>query len=97
VTDEQEGRAVFAANLADEGKGLAGVLVVEVARRLIGEDELGTVGERPSDSHALLLAGGKLVGKMSETMAETDPLQHFLGVGFVRATRAEAHPEHHVF
>ena len=35
VTDEQQRRAVFAARFADEGQRFAGVLVVEIAGRLV--------------------------------------------------------------
>ena len=76
MADEEQRGAVFAAGLADESERFAGVFVVEVAGGLVGEHELGVVRERAGDGDALLLAGGKLAGIMSQPVAEPNAGQH---------------------
>ncbi len=49
----------------------AGV-AVEVARRLVGEQKVRLVGERPRQGHALLLATRELARIVLEPMLETD-------------------------
>ena len=46
--------------------------LVEIAGRLVGEDEGGLGRERPGHGHALLLAAGELAGEMRLAMREAD-------------------------
>ena len=96
VTDEQQGGAIFAARLPDEGQRLAGVLVVEIAGRLIRQHQLGLIGQGSRDGDPLLLAAGELPGIVCQPMAQADALQEFfcqIAVG----PRSEGHAEQHVF
>ena len=61
--------------LADERERFAGVRVVEVAGRFVGEDELGPVGQRPGDGDALLLPGGKLARQVVQLRFQPDALE----------------------
>ena len=78
-------------------------LGVEVACRLVGEEERGPVDERPRQRHALLFAAGKLRGIMPLAVFEAHlpqevrrlPGQH--GRRFPRATPAQFGGDHHVF
>ena len=49
-----------ACSVAQQREHLLGVLGVEVARRLVGHDELGVADHRPRDGDALLLAAREL-------------------------------------
>ena len=53
----------------DEPAGRA----VEIAGRLVGEQQRGLGNQGARDRHALLLAARKLPGIMAEAMAEPDP------------------------
>ena len=46
--------------------------LVEVAGRLVGEDEARAGGERPADGDALLLAAGELLGVAGEEGVEAE-------------------------
>jgi len=49
-----------------------GGFAVEIARWLVGEQDLRLIDERSRDRHALLLSSGKLAGKMSRAVRESD-------------------------
>src|SRR5208282_1983594 len=49
--------------------------VIEVAGRLVAEQDLGVVGERASDRDALLLAAREARRPMSGAGRETDPVE----------------------
>jgi hypothetical protein len=62
VRDHDDGdarRARQGLEQAQHGRGRAGV---EVARRLVGKQQPGAVGERAGDRHPLALAAAQLVG-----------------------------------
>src|SRR5262245_28394972 len=61
VRDHADGRA-FAVQLAQEVHDRLAVPRVEVAGRLVGEQDRGPPRERAGDRHALLLAAGELRG-----------------------------------
>ena len=54
---------------------LAARLAVEVARRLIREDELRRPAQRARNRDALLLAAGKLRGEVIDARGEADLVQ----------------------
>jgi hypothetical protein len=66
---------------------LEGVDRVEVAGRLVGDDELGLIDDRAADGDALLLAARELVGEMLRLVGEIHELEDIghvardLGVG----------------
>ena len=49
---------------------------VEVAGRLVGEDDERAVHESPGDGHALLLAARQLIGQPVALLAEADQFEH---------------------
>jgi hypothetical protein len=56
VADENERGAFLAAGLTDELKRFGCVRLIEAARGLIGQDQLGPIGQRAGERDALLLA-----------------------------------------
>ena len=62
VGDHDDGLAELGHRAAQEGQHLGGGVRVQVARRLVGEDQLGPADEGPGAGAALLLAAGHLVG-----------------------------------
>src|SRR6478735_6726686 len=63
---------------------------VEVAGRLVGEDDPRPAGERSGDRNALLLTAGELVGLVLEAIGEADGGDHRvvpLGVGLAAGDR----------
>ena len=70
VGDDHQRRAGFRAAFKQQvGHGVAG-RGVEIARRLVGEDQRRTRGDGAGDGHALLLAARKLRGVVIGAMAE---------------------------
>ena len=57
---------------AHEREDLAAGAAVEVAGRLVGEDQLRLRRQRPGDGDALLLAAGELARAVLEAVAEAD-------------------------
>ena len=47
---------------------------IEVAGRLVGEDEVRIVDQAAGDGHALLLTAGELRGPMLQPLAQADHL-----------------------
>src|SRR5688572_12950680 len=62
VGHEQHGHAVLLADAQDEVLEVAARLRVDRRERLVHEQDLRLVGERPGDRHALLHAAGQLPG-----------------------------------
>src|SRR5882757_5908783 len=72
--EEQRG-TLIGAGFAEQRECLGGQRGVEIARGLVGEHELGAVGERARDGDALLLADGKLARVIREPVRESDALE----------------------
>ena len=77
VSDDDERDAVLAGEIEQDGHDFRAVVGVEVARRLVGEEDFRLVDDRAGDGDALLLATGKLGGKVVGAIAETDTLERF--------------------
>ena len=82
--DDHHGLAVVG-DIAQDAEHLLGRSGVEITGRLVGHDDLGAVGERPRQRHALALATGKLIGPLGGLLAEPQrrqqahrPLVHIL-------------------
>ena len=56
---------------------------VEVAGRLVGEDQRRLVDQRPGDAHPLLLAAGELARQVAQALPEAHPAQRLLGLAAV--------------
>jgi hypothetical protein len=76
VGDDHGGASLFPRELGDEPVDQPGVLAVELARGLVGEEEAGAVGDRGAHGHALLLAARELGGARAGALAQPDALEH---------------------
>ena len=95
VRDHQNGVPGFVKLLEElQDDGFVGL--VEIAGGLVGKNEFRLIDQRASDGHALLLAAGKLRGKMRQAIAETHAAQ---GVGGLRLVGGAMKilRQHHVF
>ena len=79
VGDEDDGDALVLVELLEHFKDLLAGVGIEVPRRLVGEEHLGAVDERPRDGDALLLAAGELGGLMVDAVRQADFVQHLHG------------------
>src|SRR5580704_4512817 len=95
VSDHEDGVA-FAMKLAKQADDGFLVGLVEIAGGLVGKDELGMVDERASHGDALLLATGKLRGKVGDAVGESDAGEGGASFVFVRSAM-EILREHDVF
>ena len=75
VGDKDEGRGVFSDVVEDQGYHLARGLAVEVARRLVGQDDPRPVYQRPRNGDTLALAAAQLVGPVIQPRPEPDGFQ----------------------
>src|SRR5262252_2348630 len=69
--------APLAARLAQERHHVAGILIVEIAGRFIGENECRIVGERSCNCNALLLTATELRGPMLAPLSQSYIVQEF--------------------
>ncbi len=67
--------------LFEQVDDLATGLRIEVSGGLVGEHDIGIVGEGARDRDALALAAGELDGAMVEALAEADRVEQSLGTG----------------
>src|SRR5688500_12323597 len=70
--DENDRRAAVAVELLEELEDSPARRGVEIARRLVGEENLRGVCERPRDSYSLLLAAGELGREVVAARPESD-------------------------
>ena len=75
MADENRRRADLARESADQVVDLRGVPGVELARGLVGNEELRTVDERSTDRHALLLPAGELRRQRISPVEQPDTLE----------------------
>ena len=79
VRDDEEGLLEGVTENEEEVVEFAGVLGVEVAGGLVGEDELGIVHQGASHRDSLLLASGQLGGLMPYPIRKFQEIKKFLG------------------
>ena len=89
VGDHDDRLAELVDGGAHEGEDLAAGAGVEVARRLVGEDEVRPRGQRPGDGDALLLTTGELARAVRQAVAEADGLDDRAQPRSVRPTPGE--------
>src|SRR6516164_8868967 len=71
-----------------------GVVIVEIANRLVGEDERGIVDEGPGNRDALLLSAAQFGRPVPGAIAETYRVQELLGAPGIRlALRKHGHKD----
>ena len=72
--------------LAEQVQDFGSRVAVEVAGRLVGQDQRGLVDQRAGDGHALLLAAGEFGRLVVQPVAQAEPLEG--GAGPRRRVRA---------
>ena len=77
--DEDQSPASFTARAREKRSDLTCVLIVEVAHRLVGEDERGIVDESPGNRDALLLAAAQFRRPMPGAIAKSDRVEQLPG------------------
>src|SRR6185312_9701734 len=86
VRDEYDRRLRLAVERLEQLDNVRSGLAVEVASRLVGKENARRVGEGARDRDALLLAAGKLGGKVIEPVAQADTAKQLAralaGAGF---------------
>ncbi len=75
VGDEQHAGFAFVRDRGEQRHDLVAAGAVEVACRLVGEDQLRFAGERLGDRDALALAAGELLGGVLQAIRQADALQ----------------------
>ena len=75
VRDEHDGDAALAVQPLEDAHDLDAGARVEVAGRLVGEEQRRLVDERARDGDALLLSARELVRVVVEPLAEADALE----------------------
>ena len=75
VRSDEGGQLVLAVQTRNQSENRFRRLSVEVAGRLIGQQQLGTGNERSCQSYPLLLTAGKLAGAMMGALLQTDLAQ----------------------
>ncbi len=78
VRHQHHRRPPCTVGVADEGQDLLAGPRVEVAGRLVGEDQGGIDHQRARDRHALHLAARELVGPMAAAVPEPDQVERRL-------------------
>src|SRR5262244_1923687 len=82
--DKDQSPASFTTCAREKSGDLTCVLIVEVADRLVGEDERGIVDESTGNRDALLLAAAQFRGPMPGAIAKTDRVQEFQAAPWIR-------------
>ena len=95
VCDHQD-RVSGIVQLAENFNDDSFVRFVEIACRLVGQNEFWLIDQRARDGHALLFAAGKLSGQMRQAVAEAHARQRFFGFFFV-GHAVKILRQHHVF
>ena len=80
VGDEHDRRPCFPVDLAQHFEHELAGAEVEVAGRLVAEDQLRRLGKRASHGDALLLAAGELGGEVAGPLGESDLGEELGGV-----------------
>ena len=83
--DKDQSPASFAARPREKRGDPTCVLIVEVADRLIGEDERGIVDQSPGNRDALLLAATQFRRPVPRAIAKTDRVEQLAGAPGIRA------------
>ena len=67
-------------NLAKRSKTVSADFGVEIAGRLVGQQQQRVVGQGPGDGHALPFAHGKLLRRVVDAVAQFHQFQQFDGL-----------------
>ena len=83
--DEDQSLASFTTCSRQQLGDLSCILIVEVADRLVGENERGIADEGPGNGDALLLAAAQFRRPVPGTIAKTDGVEELLGAPVIRS------------
>ena len=75
VRDDDDGPSLLLVQPRQRGHHLRPGVAVQIARRLVGQDDAGIVHQRPGDGHPLLLPTGELRGLVPHPIGQSDHLQ----------------------
>src|SRR5262249_11343217 len=89
VGDEDQSPASFTTCAREKRGDLTCVLIVEVADRLVGEDERGIIDESPGNRDALLLAAAQFRRPVPCAIAKTDRVEEFQAAPWIRSPLRE--------
>src|SRR6187431_2591413 len=96
VRGDDRRNALAANELADDLHDRPRVRGVELARGLVGDQELGPIGERAHDRHSLLLTARELVGPVAGAASEPDELEELANALRPRAWMLVPQAERHL-
>src|SRR5260370_1409463 len=96
MSDQDQGRAVGARQLEQQIHHLLAGRAVEIAGRLVGQQELGTAHEGARHGDPLLLAARELRRIVADAMAEADPFKRRFGQFEGIAAAGELQRQRHV-
>jgi hypothetical protein len=88
--DEDQSLATFTTCARQQLGDLTCVLIVEVADRLVGENERGIVDEGPGNRDALLLSAAQFRRPVPDAIAKTDRVEQLPGGDPIGASAASA-------
>ena len=93
VRRDEHGRAARV-HLAQQVHDVERQIGIEVARRLVGENQHRVVHERAGDGDALLLAARQLLRIRVHAVLQPDPLQHLKRLALLRRDGRAEHARH---
>ncbi len=99
VRDDDQRHAALLLNAPQNLHDVSRVRAVEVAGRLVGQQDRGIVGQGARNGHALPLSGGELVGIMAHAILEAHLLKQRRGAlgAMVGAVIHRQHGHLHIF
>lgn len=99
VRNKEQGGVLLAANIDDELHNRFARALVEVARRLVCENQRRAIDERARDGNALAFAAGKFRRQVRHAIGEPDTREQFLRLraGLAHRRSRDACGEQHVF
>ncbi len=93
VTDDEGGPALLARELGDQVEHVACGCRVELACRLVGDQQVRASCQRRTDRDPLLLASGKLTRVRVAPGAQADPREQLVGARLAPRARLAGEPE----
>ena len=87
VGDDDQAIAALGVELEQQVDNLVAGRRVEIAGRLVGEEERGAIAQGAGDGDALLFAAGEFRGPVMQPRAEADAIEQIGGVGRVALAR----------
>ena len=93
VGHQDQGHVLFGAGIANQIDDLLLMPRIDIGRGLIGQQQLGPIGQGAGDGDALLLAHGKHGRLVPQPVRQADVPSSWRARDFVRAAAGEAHAQ----